>query len=52
MWIAGWHASDTESKIFDTDEFVSAMEKIGEYCGSHPNVGLLTASEEFMSADE
>jgi acid stress chaperone HdeB len=52
MWIAGYHASDTESKVFDTDDFVSAMEKIGEYCGAHPSVGLLTASEEFMSESE
>jgi hypothetical protein len=52
MWIAGYHASDAESKVFDTDDFVGAMEKVGEYCGSHPSVGLLTASEEFMSSDD
>jgi acid stress chaperone HdeB len=52
MWIAGYHASDSEYKVFDTEEFVSAMEKVGEYCGAHPSVGLLTASEEFMSSDD
>lgn len=52
MWIAGYHASDSEYKVFDTEEFVSAMEKVGEYCGAHPSVGLLTASEEFMADDD
>lgn len=52
MWIAGYHASDAENKIFDTDEFVADMEKIGEYCGNNPTIGLLTASEEIMSKDD
>jgi acid stress chaperone HdeB len=53
MWIAGYQASYKEgSKIFDTDEFVADMTKIGEYCGSNPTIGLLTASDEIMGEDE
>jgi acid stress chaperone HdeB len=52
MWIAGWHASDSEDKIFDTESFVADMQKIGEYCGTNPTVGLLTASDEVMGEDD
>lgn len=52
MWIAGYQASDAENKIFDTDEFVADMEKIGQYCGKNPGIGLLTASDEVMGEDD
>lgn len=52
MWIAGWHASDSEDKIFDTEDFVDSMQKIGAYCGANPSIGLLTASDEIMGADD
>jgi len=52
MWIAGYQASDAENKIFDTDEFVADMEKIGQYCGKNPSIGLLTASDEVMGEDD
>lgn len=52
MWIAGYQASDSESTIFDTDSFSADMHKIGEYCGTNPAVGLLTASDEIMGEEE
>ena len=52
MWIAGYQASDSANPIFDTEEFVSAMHQIGEYCGSNAAVGLLTAADEVMGEDD
>lgn len=52
MWIAGWHASDAEDHVFDTESFVADMQKIGEYCGSNPTVGLITASDEVMGEED
>jgi len=52
MWIAGYQASDSGNKIFDTDDFEADMHKIGEYCGTNPAVGLITASDEIMGEDE
>jgi acid stress chaperone HdeB len=52
MWIAGYQASDSDSAIFDTDAFSNDMYKIGEYCGSNPAVGLMTASDEIMGEDD
>jgi acid stress chaperone HdeB len=52
MWIAGYQASDSENTIFDTASFEADMNQIGEYCASHPAVGLLTASNEIMGDDE
>jgi len=52
MWIAGYHASDSEDKIFDTDAFVSNMEKVGKYCGTNPSVGLLTATEKVLDEED
>lgn len=52
MWIAGYQASDSEDTIFDTDSFGTDMTEIGEYCGTNPAVGLLTASDQIMGEDE
>ncbi|HEX2843383.1 HdeA/HdeB family chaperone [Hyphomicrobium sp.] len=52
MWIAGYQASDSGNKIFDTDTFEADMHKIGEYCGTNPAVGLITASDEIMGEDD
>lgn len=52
MWIAGYQASDSESTIFDGDAFTTDMHKIGEYCGTNPAIGLMTASDEIMGDDE
>ena len=52
MWIAGYHASDAEDHVFDTEDFVSNMQQVGEYCGKNPTIGLLTASDEVMGEDD
>ena len=52
MWIAGYHASDAEDHVFDTEDFVSNMQQVGEYCGKNPTIGLLTAADEVMGEDD
>jgi acid stress chaperone HdeB len=52
MWIAGYQASDAEDPVFDTEDFVGSMQKIGEYCGANATVGLLTAADEVMGEDD
>lgn len=52
MWLSGYHASGNGEKTVDTDEFQAASQKIGTYCGENPEIGFVTASEEFMADAE
>lgn len=48
MWLSGYHKSTGGTTLIDMDEFAKSAEKIGQYCGKNPEVGLYTASEKFM----
>jgi HdeA/HdeB family len=51
MWLAGYHSGDEGSKLLDLDAFTANTEKLGAYCSEHPDIGLVTATEEVMSVE-
>lgn len=52
MWLTGYHTDDDDSALIDFSRFADDGKKIGEYCAKNPQVGLATASEQFMGKDE
>jgi HdeA/HdeB family len=53
IWLTGYHASSNEdSTLIEMESFMENMGKIGTYCAKHPKVGLLTASEKFLTEEE
>ena len=49
VWMMGYHAaSNKEPTLIDTDRMAEDGTKIGQYCTTHPKVGLLKATEKFL----
>jgi acid stress chaperone HdeB len=48
MWLAGYYSDEDAPPIVDFDKMKSDGQKLGEYCGKHPDDSLITASEEVM----
>jgi acid stress chaperone HdeB len=48
MWLAGYYSDEDAPPIVDFDKMKTDGQKLGEYCGKHPDDSLITASEEVM----
>jgi acid stress chaperone HdeB len=47
-WMDGWYKGDEDNAIIDTDVFVDNAKKFGAYCGTNPNVSIVTAADEVL----
>jgi acid stress chaperone HdeB len=47
-WMDGWYKGDEDNAIIDTDVFVANAKKFGTYCGTNPNVSIVTAADEVL----
>jgi acid stress chaperone HdeB len=47
-WMDGWYKGDEDNAIIDTDVFVENAKKFGTYCGTNPNVSIVTAADEVL----
>lgn len=51
-WLDGYYKDEDDPPVIDTDQFVANAKKLGEYCSSHPDIGLITATDKlFKSSD-
>jgi acid stress chaperone HdeB len=48
MWLTGYYADQDASPIVDFTKMKADATKIGEYCATNPDNGLITAAEEVM----
>lgn len=44
-WLDGYYKEENSPPVFDFDKFKSNSEKLGKYCGEHPETGLITAAD-------
>ena len=44
-WLDGYYKDEDAPPVIDTEKFVSNSEKLGEYCGKNPTLGLITAAD-------
>ena len=51
-WLDGYYKGDDDAPVIDTDKFVSNAKKLGEYCGQHPDLGLITATDKLFKSDD
>jgi acid stress chaperone HdeB len=49
MWLAGYYSDEDDPPIVDFDKMKTDAEKLGEYCGKNPTMGVITAAEEVLS---
>jgi acid stress chaperone HdeB len=51
-WLDGYYRGDDDPPVIDTEKFVANAKKLGEYCGAHPDLGVITAADKlFKPAD-
>jgi acid stress chaperone HdeB len=48
-WLDAYYKDDNAPAVIDTDKFVENAKKLGAYCGQHPDMGLITATDELFS---
>ncbi len=48
MWLDGYFADEDEPAIIDFDRLKAKGERLGKYCASNPEIGLITAAEPIM----
>jgi uncharacterized caspase-like protein len=44
-WLEGYYKDPKGPPVFDTKAFVTNAKKLAEYCGAHPNRGLIDATD-------
>ena len=48
-WLDGYYKDEDDPPVIETDKFVDNAKKLGEYCGDHPDQGLITAADKVFS---
>jgi acid stress chaperone HdeB len=48
-WLDGYYRDENDPAVIDTEVFVANAKKLGSYCSEHPDIGLITATEELFS---
>ncbi|MGH6673527.1 MAG: HdeA/HdeB family chaperone [Xanthobacteraceae bacterium] len=47
-WLDGYYKNDDDPPIIDTAKFVANAKKLGEFCSAHPDIGLITATDQLF----
>lgn len=45
-WLDAYYKDDDAPPVIDLDKFVANAEKLGAFCATSPNLGLITAADE------
>jgi acid stress chaperone HdeB len=47
-WLDAYYRDEDSPPVIDTDKFVANAQKLGEYCGANPSIGLITAADKLF----
>jgi len=47
-WLDGYYKEKDDPPIIDFDKFKDNSEKLGKYCGTNPDDGLITAADQVL----
>jgi acid stress chaperone HdeB len=50
-WLDGYYKDQDDPPVIETNKFVGNAKLLGEYCGDHPDQGLITAADKVLSSD-
>jgi acid stress chaperone HdeB len=48
-WLDGYYKDQDDPPVIETHEFIEDAKKLGEYCGNHPDQGLITAADQVFT---
>jgi acid stress chaperone HdeB len=51
-WLGGYYKDEDDSPIINTDDFAANAKKLNQYCASHPNIGLIKATDKLFQGEE
>lgn len=44
-WLDGYYRNDNDPPVINLDRFVDNAKKLGKFCSSNPDLGLITATD-------
>ena len=47
-WLDAYYRDEDDPAVIDTEKFVANAQKLGEYCGANPTIGLITAADKLF----
>jgi acid stress chaperone HdeB len=47
-WVDAYYRGDNDPPVIDLQKYLANAKKLGNYCGSHPDTGLITATDELF----
>ena len=50
-WLDGYYKDEDDPPVIDTTKFVDNAKKLGEYCATHPDIGLITATDKLFQKE-
>jgi hypothetical protein len=50
-WLDGYYKEENEPAVIHTDELVAKAKKLGEYCATHPDIELITATDKLFQKE-
>ena len=51
MWLSGYYTKDDDPTVIDFDKVRAKTDKIADYCGKNPTVGLVQAAEPILASE-
>ncbi|HEX4408329.1 MAG TPA: HdeA/HdeB family chaperone [Xanthobacteraceae bacterium] len=48
-WLDGYYKDEDDPPVIETNQFVQNSKKLGDYCRSHPDQGLITAADKVFA---
>jgi acid stress chaperone HdeB len=50
-WLDGYYKDEDDPAVIETDKFVENAKKLGQYCSTHPDIGLITATDKLFKSE-
>jgi acid stress chaperone HdeB len=50
-WLDGYYKDQDDPPVIETHQFVDNAKHLGEYCGAHPDIGLITAADKVLGSE-
>ncbi len=47
-WLDGYYLDEDDPPVFDTDKFEANAKKLGAFCATNPELGLITATDKLF----
>jgi acid stress chaperone HdeB len=51
MWLSGYYTKDDDPTVIDFDKVRGKADKLADFCGKNPAVGLVPAAEPILASE-